>query len=76
MVQGRANFWGPNSFIFMPFSAKILQINRLALWELAPLRKILDPPLQKVGRYQVPDFQQVVVYNLVDIQLPAGSCNE
>ena len=36
---------GPNSFIFMQFSAK----NRLAhpLWELVspPLRKILNPPL-------------------------------
>ena len=40
--------WDPNSFIFMQFSAKKLQNNRLAhpLWELVPpLRKILDPPL-------------------------------
>ena len=39
---------GPNSFIFMQFSAKKLQNNRLAhpFWELAhPLGKILDPPL-------------------------------
>ena len=34
---------GPNSFIFMQFSAKTLAD---PLWELAqPLRKILDPPL-------------------------------
>ena len=30
--------WGPNSFIFMQFSAKKMENNRLAhpLWELAP----------------------------------------
>ena len=38
---------GPNSFIFMQFSAKNLQNNRLAhpLWELAPPHGNLDPPL-------------------------------
>ena len=38
---------GPNSLFFMQFSAENLQDNRLAhpLWELALLRKILDPPL-------------------------------
>ena len=35
---------GPNSFIFMQFSAKNCKI--IPTWELAyPLRKILDPPL-------------------------------
>ena len=41
---------GRMSFIFMQFSAKKLQNNRLAhpFWELAPppFEKILDPPLQ------------------------------
>ena len=38
----------PNSLVFMLFSAKNFQNNSLVhpLWELAPLRKILDPPLQ------------------------------
>ena len=39
---------GPNSFIFMQFSAKYLQNNRLLTtptWSWCLLRKILDPPL-------------------------------
>ena len=44
--------WGPNSFIFIPFSAKkIAKYSHFGSWR--PLRKILDPPLASSVVYLV-----------------------
>ena len=43
--QGRVPPWGPNSFIFMQSSARNLQ-NKRSIGVGAPLRKIMDPPLE------------------------------
>ena len=50
--QGSAHLRGPNLFLFMQFSARNLQNDRLAhpLWKLVlPHRKILETPLHGLG---------------------------
>ena len=75
----RAPHWGPNSFIFMLFSAKIINKHtHFGSWRPPP-GKILDPPLLFVYGYesqgwQVPWLFLLVLGDFSETKLKTKSC--